>query len=594
MADYRTERSRTKAACDVVEQRTPQRADTATHKDTAVDFYHLMQTDASRLYGVNDEWRDGRLELMSQMTEEQEEIIDVIAVRQVTVHNRKHKVHRSKSYKQPQGAKRKANAPRDTQTQVLVRWKATVIPHWDVLISQQLGYQPASMTRATSQQVQEAAQPCEYCIFKAGHLEPDDVTACICDTCCRTFHLACTLDSERERWNHAERTDQPWACKFCHDNNYTLSTLPDTMHWFVVEWEPRWEPLDDVRDMIDSITIKQKLDSLLHNQNCTAPTAKKSHPLHAPKYTALNLTNQQKQGMYAAHADEQRLYDITHGQHIRSLLHVHPKAINPHIDIMGTGKYEVMIRHVSHRTEGVNHTTRLACVYRPCGQGAYTLSPDRLQFLYTQYSHTTHHFQKLCRKLKPKPFAEEVFDLMTRHNQATCNKEHWGLTQSWYTLLNKHTGAVKERFASPLNTHETTAMYWSEFKRDKIFGAKTNAYSCRWTGPSVAVPPSYPASIQKALLHAIRSAQISESTPTLTTLVIPAWDIEERSSYNNTIRQNQRWCRIILRIPSKYFKIVPPSTYSSGHCKIARTPGQDMLILEISNAAGRKMYSHQN
>eukprot|EP00976_Prorocentrum_cordatum_P015181 304995-Prorocentrum_minimum.AAC.1 len=63
----------------------------------------------------------------------------------------------------------------------------------------------------------------------------------------------------------------------------------------------------------------------------------------------------------------------------------------------------------------------------------------------------------------------------------TIMKYHWTLPQSFMSNvvlngLNTHT----EMFASPLNVHIDTHTYFSKYDRDKVFGAKGNAYDVKW------------------------------------------------------------------------------------------------------------------
>jgi hypothetical protein len=69
-----------------------------------------------------------------------------------------------------------------------------------------------------------------------------------------------------------------------------------------------------------------------------------------------------------------------------------------------------------------------------------------------------------------------------------------------------------EMFASPLNVNADTTIYFSAHDRDRIFGARINAFSQRWTG-AVEFNPEYVAEdMHRAVQHALIS--VFPITPT--------------------------------------------------------------------------------
>jgi hypothetical protein len=208
-----------------------------------------------------------------------------------------------------------------------------------------------------------------------------------------------------------------------------------------------------------------------------------------PAYLRLNLIEAEQQSQYG---QSESTYDVTHGQHQRTLVHAHPEPINPHLDIIGTGEYEVMIREVHHRLKGQMASSTLACMYAPTGQGTYTLPPDRLRYLYSRFHHTQAHHINVFNKLKVKPFPEKLFHLVMRCTADTAHATTWSLPPASHQAICKHTTATTERFANPLDSHLDSERCWSPNKRDKVFGFKHDTYKCQWRGASVAVPPSQP------------------------------------------------------------------------------------------------------
>jgi ribonuclease HI len=308
------------------------------------------------------------------------------------------------------------------------------------------------------------------------------------------------------------------------------------------------------------------------------------------RYTALALTNKQQQGLSA-----EQVYDVTHGQQIRAKLHTHPEPINPHTDISATGAFEICIRQVEFRARGNDGIKLMACVNRPTGQGAYTLTPTRLQYLHGRFEQAKLHQPTVAQKLKAAAFPEEVFRLMTRHEQATDNSSHWVLPAAIHAVVQTHTAATKDRFASPLNAHPAYAECWSEQQRDKLFGFRHDAFKTRWTGCSVAVPPSQPTTVAKALRHAIMSAAAAgQNECVLTTMFIPAWTATEKSEHYALIASNPHLCRPILVIPAQQCRVLEPAAKQlncSEH--LIKPPFPAMLVVEVGNQPGFQRYSVQ-
>jgi hypothetical protein len=266
---------------------------------------------------------------------------------------------------------------------------------------------------------------------------------------------------------------------------------------------------------------------------------------------------QEQQGMYAP---TECVYDVTHGQHLRTLLHAHPEPINPHLDINGTGLHEVMIGPVYYRLKSSMDSAELACIYTPTGKGTYTMSPERVRYLYSRFKHTEAHHNKIFEKLKAKPFPGELFNMVTRCRNETTTASGWSLPPPVYQAICKHTTAKTERFANPLDSHASSERCWSAHKRDQLFGFKYDAFKCKWTGPSTATPPSEPEVVLKTLTHTIRSARTANQCPTMATLVIPAWSETQKCGYNNLINANTDVCKIRLKVPAHHFKVhAPPS-----------------------------------
>jgi len=71
-------------ACDHVDHNTYSRTDTCSVEQTAKSIYNTLPKGKQRLHGVNDAWRDVRLKLMSAVVGEQDDITDILHIRQTT------------------------------------------------------------------------------------------------------------------------------------------------------------------------------------------------------------------------------------------------------------------------------------------------------------------------------------------------------------------------------------------------------------------------------------------------------------------------------------------------------------------------------
>jgi hypothetical protein len=120
--------------------------------------------------------------------------------------------------------------------------------------------------------------------------------------------------------------------------------LPSELRWHRVDWQPSPEPLDKIQNILEMQPEKhnhllQKLSELISNQ--AAPPLK----CHRTRgYDDLRLTNLQQQGIHLHAVQQQRRYDVTHGQDIRKLLTIHPDPINPQTDIHSTANFQICIR----------------------------------------------------------------------------------------------------------------------------------------------------------------------------------------------------------------------------------------------------------
>ena len=85
-------------------------------------------------------------------------------------------------------------------------------------------------------------------------------------------------------------------------------------------------------------------------------------------------------------------------------------------------------------------------------------------------------------------------------------------------------GTDSEMFASPLNVHQNTRVYYSKYDRDAVFDASGQAYqhTSNWTGRFEFNPEYEPEELERAMQWAARSAKDSR-TPVFGVGVYPKW-----------------------------------------------------------------------
>ena len=275
---------------------------------------------------------------------------------------------------------------------------------------------------------------------------------------------------------------------------------------------------------------------------------------------------------------QDRMYDITIGQHCRRQLKIHPHSINPHTDIASTGKYEVFSRDVPLYIRGDEHgtgnmvETPMVCIYQPDGRCSHMLPPDLAAVLHQRFNYMQQHHAGKMQKLKAGTFAEELHKLASRYSEGTvCSlkegqykieaKHQRALPLALRTTLQGIVGCTKERFSSPLAVHPGTADYWTVHTQDQVFGARCDAYKAQWTGCSIACPDYQAEHAARAVTWAIQSA-IHTNVPTLTLLVLPTYNKDTSSTaHMRWIKKFPEQCKILATLPRSLTKLqIPPNT----------------------------------
>lgn len=191
---------------------------------------------------------------------------------------------------------------------------------------------------------------CERCVTQNTTSTCTERDLRTCDACCRSYHSDCLTAAETDR-RKATQQDNPWYCDLCQGliqvweatharlptSQEVAALIPTELKWCKVQWKPSPEPLERIRGQLANQPVGQApLDQIqqLLDQRAQPPVRKQTDP--TPHYHNSQLDNLAKQGIYSQHQQDQRRYNVTHGQDIRHLLHIHPTAVNPQTDITAT------------------------------------------------------------------------------------------------------------------------------------------------------------------------------------------------------------------------------------------------------------------
>jgi len=471
---------------------------------------------------------------------------------------------------------------------------------WEIDLNIALGYEPieGSMTRATLEECENWDRViCEHCL-KGEALSQGLYT---CPGCSRAYHKEC-VQNKKHAASEDSSTPQDieadsWVCPECthfamkgpaEQEDYKEAIQP----WFV-QWKPKWEDEDTVLLNPGMLAV---IERRLQGQEARGPPIRPATDHHK--------NNLERQAPTRYTPQSGRTHN-TVGEACRKKVKVHLKPVDPEVDIQGTGAYTLQIRPVTRRhrpkeaTEGVSLTTEMACIYNPEGHCVGMLTPGRANLLYLNFLHCTqptHPAVDLC----PGTFAEELALLLARYKEGTPIKgrgrtvklsNHWTTPRPIYECIQGELqGTNKERFASPLNYNPGMREYWSCHERDRLFGAHHDAYSHQWTGLSVANPEYEPKDMEKAVAWAVHSARHNPA-PTVTLFILPAWMDESNTAYLRWQRKSPTDCQVVLRIPKRSFRFLPPDHAVA--VQDPQAPGHlrwDVTIMAVFNEAGKAKY----
>ena len=148
--------------------------------------------------------------------------------------------------------------------------------------------------------------------------------------------------------------------------------------------------------------------------------------------------------------------------------------------------------------------------------------------------------------------------------------------------LQRGFGAQTERFASPLNVHPATKVYFSPYPEDETFGAQHDAYLCQWQGSSQANPEWSANDMQKAVRWALASATSTE-VPTLTAFVLPFYELSN-TSYQQFLGHPQ-----VHHVARKSRQAIKLRTPIAGK-ETSKHPKTDILCFVVANDQGLNQF----
>jgi len=209
----------------------------------------------------------------------------------------------------------------------------------------------------------------------------------------------------------------------------------------------------------------------------------------------------------------------------------HTEAVNPHLDIDGTGSFELARRTMQYMCDGHEASSEVVCTYTPTGQGKFTLPLKRMHYLFARFQQTQCDNRVMTERLNAKSFPEEVYVLAARCSKETTLQSAWSLPDNIRKIIHDNCCTTKERFSNPLNTFMHHQECWSTNKRDKLFGFKIDTLRNQWTGISLACPPSDNQQyVLKAVRHAIYSAQAADPSEAQLTIMFLPWQPKTHTS----------------------------------------------------------------
>ncbi|KAK3286909.1 hypothetical protein CYMTET_5554 [Cymbomonas tetramitiformis] len=248
--------------------------------------------------------------------------------------------------------------------------------------------------------------------------------------------------------------------------------------------------------------------------------------------------------------------------------------------------------------------------YEPDGGLIGTLSTVKVRELYDRYAEAVGDStaqrptgKQLAKRLKlsvehkiqVNTFEEEIAQLLIRYSSKAEMRHrkrnlqnHWTFPPEMMEAVHTAMGVQTEVFASPLNVHKNTKIYYSQYPRDSVFGAVGSAWEEQWEKlGSYQFNPEYTAGdLYKALKKAINSTKTAE--PVLGVGIYPTY---AKSPYRKLLNKHMGYrVHELLEIKEGQFTFLPPDHWMQGNLQKPKQCNWNMRILIVANAAGWRKY----
>ncbi|KAK3285059.1 hypothetical protein CYMTET_7312 [Cymbomonas tetramitiformis] len=152
------------------------------------------------------------------------------------------------------------------------------------------------------------------------------------------------------------------------------------------------------------------------------------------------------------------------------------------------------------------------------------------------------------------------------------------------TFENEAFGLETEVFASPLNVHESTERYYSQYARDEVFGAESSAWEMELG--AYQFNPKYEHAVHKALAHAV--AATDQTVPTFGVGIYPTY---AKSPYRRQINKHKgNRIHQILEVPEGQFRFLPPDHWTGEQKTRLDRCNWALRILVVANTEGWEKY----
>ena len=232
--------------------------------------------------------------------------------------------------------------------------------------------------------------------------------------------------------------------------------------------------------------------------------------------------------------------------------------------------------HLSIRTERQTH------IYDNEGRWKASLPNSLMSNLWTRY-HSQH-------ANTDDNFLTAVVDLTLRYSLYSKTRgpklrnTHKILPLPLTMALFEMFSCTTELFASPLDVTNHYSDYYSADAADCTFGAKHNAYSCKWNGSVFIHPPNSDESLRQAMKWSLLQTQHT-SEPLFCTLVLP---YRKGTAYAHFL--THPYVHILLSFPPNTLYLQNPYDSCGANASPPKPAKSAYIIVLVSNENGYKTY----